>query len=462
MRANNILVSDSYKPSHWLQMPPNTSRMTYYLESRGGRYSATMFAGLQIELLGSLVGQFITPDDIDEAGAFLEQHGEPFNEAGWRLLLSRHNGRLPIRVCAVAEGTVVPTHNVMMTVENTDPDFFWLPSYLETRLLRAVWYPTTVATRSYFCKRVIHRYLHETSESPALELPFKLHDFGARGVSSGESAAIGGCAHLFNFMGSDTMEGIVYAQRFYDAKGMPSFSIPAAEHSTITSWGREREVDAYRNAVNQFAKPGKMFAVVSDSYDLMNVVEKVWGGELKREVEESGATLVVRPDSGHPPTVVLEVVQALARSCGETRNSLGYRVLPKWLRVIQGDGNDSEADIEAILANLKAHGFSASNVAFGMGGGLLQKLDRDTQRFAFKCSEAVVDGKAVKVFKDPKTDPEKRSKAGRMSLVHRGGGYQTVEGDASDSLLVPVFENGAVLKTYTLDEVRKNAGREFA
>ena len=38
-------------------------------------------------------------------------------------------------------------------------------------------------------------------------LPFKLHDFGARGVSSLESAMLGGMAHLVNFRGTDTLTG---------------------------------------------------------------------------------------------------------------------------------------------------------------------------------------------------------------------------------------------------------------
>jgi nicotinamide phosphoribosyltransferase len=462
MRINPILRTDSYKPSHWLQMPPGVTNTYYYLESRGGRYGSTVFFGLQILLKQYLQGQFVSAGDVGEAAAFCEKHGEPFNADGWMHIVEQHAGRLPIRVRAVAEGTVVPTHNVLMSVESTDPECHWLPSWLETMFVRGTWYPTTVATHSYYAKRIIHRYLSETADNPLAELPFKLHDFGARGVSSSESAGIGGCAHLVNFMGSDTMEGISYANHYYGcAGGMAAFSIPAAEHSTITMWGRERELDAYRNMVAQFAKPGKLFACVSDSYDLWNVLENVWGDTLRDEIERSGATLVVRPDSGDPASVVRKTIQTLARKCGASKNMRGYLVLPKWLRVIQGDGINDES-IEEILSTLQAHQFSASNIAFGMGGDLLQKLDRDTQKFAFKCSEATVDGERVRVFKDPVTDPGKRSKAGRLSLVTRDGKVQTVEGELPETMLAPVFENGEILKTFTLDEVRKNAGREFA
>jgi nicotinamide phosphoribosyltransferase len=218
-------------------------------------------------------------------------------------------------------------------------------------------------------------------------------------------------------------------------------------------WGRERELEAYRNMVEQFAKPGALFACVSDSYDLWSTLENVWGGELRDEVEKSGATLVVRPDSGDPAGVVLRTLQILERKVGAPKNLRGYKVLPRWLRVIQGDGIDHES-IEAILGSLRAHQFSASNIAFGMGGALLQKVDRDTQRFAFKCCEATVEGRSVRVFKDPITDHGKRSKSGRLSLILDHGRFTTVEGERPDDCLVTVFEDGNLLRRTTLAEVR--------
>jgi nicotinamide phosphoribosyltransferase len=458
MRTNPILTVDSYKASHFLQYPPNTTGMYSYLESRGGRWGSTVFFGLQY-YLKEYLSQPICRDDIEAADRFFGAHGEPFNKAGWLRVLEKHDGFMPIRIRAVPEGTIVPTNNILMDVESTDAELPWVASWIETQLMR-LWYPITVATQSYYIKKLIWSYLKETSNDAKAELSFKLHDFGGRGVSSGESAAIGGAAHLVNFMGSDTVEGILCANHYYREE-MAAFSIPAAEHSTITMWGRDRELAAYRNMVTQFAKPNALFACVSDSYDLWNVLENVWGGELRDELAASGATLVVRPDSGDPASVVLRCLQTLERKVGTETNLVGFKVLPKWLRVIQGDGINEES-IAEILATLKAHQYSASNIAFGMGGALLQKLDRDTQRFAYKCSSATVDGAEVKVFKDPITDPGKRSKAGRLSLVQRGDKLTTVEGDARDNLLSPVFENGRILRTQTLADVRKIAGREFS
>jgi nicotinamide phosphoribosyltransferase len=464
MRSYNpILNTDSYKPSHWLQMPPGSEYQHSYIESRGGTYDKTVFFGLQA-FLKQYMSVPITLQDIYEAEEFLTQHGEPFNKAGWIRLLEKRNGVYPIRIRAVKEGTVVPIRNVLVTAENTDPEFAWMTSYVETPLLRSVWYPTTVATISFSIKQVIKAYLEETGDPAGL--PFKLHDFGARGVSSFESAGLGGAAHLVNFMGSDTISGIIALQRYYNAKTMPAFSIPASEHSTITSWGRENEIDAYRNMITQFGKPNALFACVSDSYDIINAC-RLWG-TMKDELIASGGTLVVRPDSGHPETVVLEVVRKLDEEFGSTVNAKGYKVL-NTVRVIQGDGIN-EQSIRGILMNLKFAGYSADNVAFGMGGALLQQMNRDTQQFAMKCSAIQVNGKWIDVYKDPVGDAGKKSKRGRLTLIRdrmgKGDRFMTIRieelkayEDTSDwrEVMETVWENGVLLRDQSIDEIRNNA-----
>ena len=296
---NIILRTDSYKASHFLQYPPGTTRLLGYFESRGGLYGETVFFGLQY-LLEEYLSRRVTDADVTEAAAFFAAHGLPFPEEGWRYIARDLDGRLPVRIRAVPEGSVVPVRNALMTVESTDERVPWIVSWLETQLVR-LWYPLTVATLSWHIKRRIFEYLARTSDDPLGELPYKLHDFGARGVSSAESAGIGGMAHLVNFRGSDTVEGVMFARRYYGAE-MAGVSIPAAEHSTVTAWGRERERDAYRNFVERFLGPGKypIAACVSDSYDLWNAIETIWCEDLRDLIEASGSTLVIRPDSGDP------------------------------------------------------------------------------------------------------------------------------------------------------------------
>ena len=461
--AKNILLNtDSYKVSMFKQYPVGTTGVYSYIESRGGQYDSTVFFGLQAFIKEYLL-EPITKEEIDVAEQILTAHGEPFNRIGWEYILDKHNGYLPIVIRAVPEGTMVPTKNVLATIENTDPECFWLTTYLETALLRAVWYPTTVATQSKYIKTIIKDYLEKTGDPTLID--FKLHDFGARGVSSLESAGIGGAAHLVNFMGTDTISGILFAREYYNA-GIAGFSIPAAEHSTITSWGRANEVDAYRNMLKQFGREGSILAVVSDSYDIFNAASKLWGEELKEEVIASGATVVIRPDSGDPETVCGKLVEILGQKFGYTTNAKGYKVLNN-VRLIQGDGVN-ERTIRNILGRFQAYGWSADNIAFGMGGALLQQLDRDTQKFAMKCSAALINGEWVDVQKDPITDSGKKSKKGRVTLWTSGGEYMssidrpntwTDRGTAWSEALVEVFRDGKIVKEYTFDEVRANSNK---
>ena len=433
------------------------------MESRGGRYDRTVFFGLQAFIKEYLLDP-ITQQDIDIADEILTLHGEPFNRAGWQYILDKHNGYLPVVIRAVPEGTVVPVKNVLATIENTDPECFWLTTWLETALLRAIWYPTTVATQSRAIKELILDYLEKTGDPTTID--FKLHDFGARGVSSLESAGVGGAAHLVNFMGTDTISGILFAREYYGA-GIAGFSIPAAEHSTITSWGRDGEVDAYRNMVNQFAKPGAILAVVSDSYDIYNAAEKLWGEELRQQVIDSGATVVIRPDSGDPVEVNRRLIEILDQKFGSTVNAKGFKVLNN-VRLIQGDGVN-ELTIRSILGAFMALGYSADNIAFGMGGALLQQVDRDTQKFAMKCSAAKVNGEWIDVQKDPITDSGKKSKAGRVTLWKSGGDYVSSINPPSGwsdkaigpwtDVLEPVYRNGKLLKEIDFATVRANSNK---
>jgi len=448
---------DSYKASHYLQYPTGTQYVSSYIEARGGEFKHMLFFGLQA-YLKKYLSRAITLAEIDYAQELWQAHGVPFNRAGWLHILRKHKGVLPLRIKAVREGTVLPIKNAVVQVENTDPAVPWLTSYIETALLRAVWYPTTVATLSWSVKQIIGKYLRQTCENPEAELPFKLHDFGARGATSYEAASLGGLAHLVNFQGTDTVSALLAGRAFYGAD-MAGYSIPASEHSTMTAWGRAGETDAYNNMVEQFGGKDKIFAVVSDSYDLFAAVKKIWGGTLKQKVMENGGTLVVRPDSGNPIKVCVDVVESLGDIFGFKINTRGYKVLPAYIRVIQGDGVHA-LSIEAILQRLKKKGWSAENIAFGMGGALLQRdIHRDTMNWAMKANAIKFkdDVEWRDVYKDPVTDPGKTSKRGRQALVVNRGRFKTIRNSElgkARNLLEDVWLDGELLRDQTLDEIR--------
>lgn len=468
MNTHNIILrTDGYKLSQFLQYPPKTTKIFSYGASRGSNYTdRNLFFGLQYYLKANL-SKPITHADIDEARLIVTAYGAPFNEAGWRYIVDKHNGVFPLRIRALAEGTIAPTGTVLYTVENTDPECFWLVSYLESAILRDVWYMTTVATNSRLCKEAILDGLRKTSDTPEEEVSFKLHDFGARGVSSHESAGMGGLAHIVNFSGSDTIEGIMFGMEYYDAP-VSAFGIPASEHSTITSWMRSGEQDAYQNMVDQFAKEGSIFACVSDSYNIYDATRMWATSGMIDQVKEKGATVVIRPDSGDPMQVPIKVIEILMEEVGYTVNSKGFKVLPPHVRVIQGDGINRES-LKVLIQNMIDAGLSLSNLAFGMGGGLLQHVNRDDLKFAQKCSAAQVAGVWRDVYKDPVDSPDKKSLKGRLTVLRHKetGEYRNHVTDdmvpeGFEDAMVTVYDNGIVHKNMlTLNEVRKNADRGF-
>jgi nicotinamide phosphoribosyltransferase len=451
---NLVLDSDSYKYTHYFQTPPGTSSANLYGEARSIKnHPKTMFFGIQGALKRYFVGDVITKEDIDEAEEILNLHISRHSILAFRQLLEHHGGILPIEISAVPEGTLVDNQNVLIQVRETSPDAWWLPGFLETQLLPAIWYPSTVATLSYYILQDIKKYLEETADN--LDgLLFKLHDFGARATTSFWHRCIGGLAHLVNFRGTDTTAALLAGKRYYNSP-CAGFSIPAMEHFTVTSWTKPKELQAYDNMLDQFAKPQETLAIVADSYDLDNAIQNLLGTELKQKIIESGATLVVRPDSGHPVETPVRVVEMLMDKFGYRYNTKGYKIL-NHVRVIQGDGISHKEAI-LIMEMMKNKGMSIDNISFGMGGGLLQKVDRDTEGFTMKCNEVKINDQRYDVFKEA---PGKKSKKGRLALIKVDGKFQTIREDELNgrrNYLRPIFRNGKLLVDEDLEIIRQRA-----
>ncbi len=467
-KENIILLADAYKYSHHKLYIPGTEYIYSYLESRGGKFEETVFYGLQYLLMEYLQGAVITKEKIDEAEAtLLEVFGrnDIFDRSKFEYIIEKHGGRLPVRIKAVPEGTVTSVKNVLMTIENTDPNCFWLTNFLET-LLMQVWYPCTVATLSREIKKVVTQYYSSTASADSFAgIDYVLNDFGFRGASSVESAGWGGSAHLINFAGSDTLIASTYAKRYYNAPVAPGVSIPATEHSIVTLLGEAGELEIFRHVLDTF--PTGIIACVSDSFNILRACKEYWGTELKQQILNRKGTLVIRPDSGDAVQTLLKVFEILMQEFGFTLNEKGYKVLPPQVRVIQGDGI-SYSSIPAIYEALKNAGISAENLVLGMGGALLQRVNRDTQEYALKCSYAQVNGKEINVQKNPlELDANgntrvsfKKSKYGKQVLVKENGVFKSYTQSEAPQLpdeLVTVFENGEIKKQYTFDEIKKRA-----
>lgn len=467
MSKNIILNCDSYKVTHPKQYPEDMTYMHSYIESRGGLYGYVKFFGLQY-YLKEYLSRKITKEMVDEAQEIFSLHQVPFDRSGWDYIVNELNGNLPLRIRAVPEGAVIPNHNVLVTVEATDKNVPWIVSWLEPLILK-VWYPSTVATYSYKTKQIIKYFLDETSDNVESELPFKFHDFGYRGASSDETAGLGGLAHLTNFKGTDNINALEFGRKYYNEK-IAGFSIPAAEHSTIISWGCQYEKEAFENILDKF--PTGLVSIVCDSYNFFNAVENIICKELKDKIKNRDGMIVVRPDSGDAITNILFAMEKLEKAFGVTVNSKGYKVLNK-VRIIQGDSvyEDTTWDI---LKSLMNNGYSAENIALGCGGSLLQgnkhsSINRDTHKFAMKCSCVKVGNKLIDVFKNPITDRGKVSKKGRLDLIKDAdGNYKTMNISYLDmktyhpnTLLKTVFENGKILVDYSLQDVIDNENNYF-
>lgn len=469
--ANFILNADSYKTSHPGMIRSDATGYSSYIEARKVD-DYTIFAGLQPYVIRYLLIE-ITEDDIKQAKAFVDAHIGPgvFNESDWNYILNEYGGKIPVTIRAVKEGLKIPTRNILCDIECYDSRLVWLASYMETSLQRAIWYMSTVATNSHKAKDILKRMLHMTSDKSEA-INFMLHDFGGRGTTCEEQAQLGGAAHLFNFMGSDTMSGILAANAYYMSE-MSAFSVRASEHSIQCAYADDivnGEAEYFEMMLAQ-GVPGSIVSIVADGRDVYRFTEMVVTKYVD-QIIKSGVKIVLRPDSGDPLEVLPKIYDIIEKALTDkdvvakygtliALNSKHYKTLPVWLGVLQGDGVDNEA-MQHILSKLARRGWSSDVIVFGSGGALLQKMNRDTYKFAQKGSAIRIGDDWEDIFKNPITDPGKLSKKGRMNLLYNEstGEYKTVKrddripGDRVNALEV-VYENGEIFRLQTLDEIRE-------
>lgn len=419
---NFILNTDSYKLTHHSMYPHEVQKVYSYLEAReGDGIQNVLWFGLQAILKEYFEGVVVTREMIDEAEAFAKCHfsdQNQFNRKGWERIVNVHGGRLPIEICALPEGYAVPRGTPLMTVENTDPKLPWLTNAVES-LLMHVWYPTTVASLSFDLRTFFNKYVKDGAPQ------FMLHDFGYRGVSSNESARMGGMAHLLSFLGTDTLVGMQAAREYYGVslEGL-AYSVAATEHSIMTQYDQAGEETLIRQLMA--THPNQILSMVADSYDYYQFVKKV----VKNldVAKKYGTKVVIRPDSPTPQHP--NAYQVIQWTLDNT---------PDEINVLWGDGLTAD-EIKAVVHSVKPE--QLKRLIFGMGGGLLQKVNRDTLRFALKCSDVTLeDGSHKDIRKNP-LDQTKASKAGRFNLPL-------------------VFKDGIITSSTTFDTIRQRVSSGF-
>lgn len=455
MGRNLLLYTDSYKQTHWWQYPQDVSYIYSYFEPRKGSfYDEIVWMGIEpyIHEYG-LIGSAFIQEDIDELTQVCNAHfgikNYP-NIDGWEYILRVHNGRLPIRIWALPAGTIVAPGTPCMAIENTDRNVPWLTNFLESVLMHC-WGMTTAATVSYDMFKRIKRYANITGEEVS---PFHVNDFGVRGVPHIGVAELNGIGHLSIFDGTDNLPAIKKIKDIYADHAVYGASVVAAEHSTITAWGKDRECDAYRHIITKADEKFKgnfvIVSLVCDSYDWEYAVDNYFCGDLKDLILNRTGKVVCRPDSGYPPEVTLSVVKKLWDAYGGTITDNGYKLLDPHIGVIYGDHINGEMICE-ILNKLVENGFAVNNVIFGSGGVLLQKYNRDTCNCAIKLSNITLfNGTEIPICK---TTIGKESKSGifELPLVYVNGElvHNDTFKDIRDRLKTMIRFN--VKKTYNLN-----------
>lgn len=470
------VLTDSYKAGHFL-MYPDCQKMVAYGEFRSpyplqlktekDKDTRFVFYGMRY-MLENYIAVPWTEDDVNKADLFYKTHNAGFSQYPYpkdlfMKFVKENKGYFPVKIEALPEGTVANVHVPVYQI-TAEKEYARLITFLET-ILTQVWYPSTVATLSRRCKDVI-KNAFDTSVDEELHwlLDSRLHDFGMRGCTTVEQTVLGGVAHLLNFGGSDTMSACYYAQ-FHLNGGKPvGSSIPATEHSVMTSWPNEKM--AIDNMINKFGGPNAVFAVVMDSYDYNNALFNVLP-QCAQNHKEKGGLMVLRPDSGDPVECIRDAMKAGESAFGCTVNKKGFKVL-NGIAAIQGDGINIEVIIQILDAVLK-DGYSAQNVAFGMGGGLLQKVNRDTMAFATKlCYTVDEKGEEHQIMKRPKTDTGKTSLPGRLKVLRNAQNgaldvYPLEYKDDRANELVVVYDSGPVKIDHPMfSDLKKKIDEDWA
>lgn len=379
-------------------------------------------------------------------------------------------GHLPLRFCAVPEGTLVPIRVPSFTVENTAPEFFWLTNYIETGLSAGYWQASTSATIAHEYRKVLAAAAERTG-APIEAVDWQCHDFSYRGMSSHETAAASGAAHLLSFTGTDSLVALDWIDRYYGGHYLAG-SVAATEHSVMcTGIATSGELETFERLLDLY--PSGIVSVVSDTFDLWRVLTE-YLPKLNDKIMSRDGKLVIRPDSGDPLKILCGDPQAAAGSpahrgvvrllldqFGGAENDAGFMELDPCVGVIYGDSITIER-ANAITAKLALMGFASTSVVFGVGSYTYQHNTRDTFGSAMKATWAEVDGKGVDLFKNPVTDDgTKRSATGRLAVLpsgpggalelhERAGGYQQ-----QHSVLQPVWADGKFIERQTFADVRE-------
>ena len=474
-----LLLTDGYKTGHHQQYPKGTEEVYSNWTPRSNKY-APKGCDKVVSFGQQYVFQWL--HDYFQDNFFSKPKAQVCNELKEELSLylgtdydvthyeELHNLQyLPIKVKSLPEGVEVPIRVPMVTVVNTDKNFYWITNFLETILSTMLWQPMTSATIALRYKRIFKDWTLKTDKENLGFIDFQGHDFSMRGMGGLQSAISSGMGHGAVFLGSDTLPVISTLRKYYKAKGFVVGSVNATEHSVMCAGTKDDEIGTFRALMDTY--PNGILSVVSDTWDLWKVLTE-YLPQLKEEVLSRDGKLVIRPDSGDPVDIICGeantlsanapkdkgVVELLWDIFGGTVNAQGFKVLDSHIGAIYGDSITTER-AEDICKRLSDKGFATTNVVLGIGSFTYQFNTRDTFGFAMKATSVVVNGKRREIFKDPITDDGvKKSAKGLVKVDKVNGEYvladQVTPAQENEGELQVIYENGKFVNPVTLEEIR--------
>lgn len=428
-------------------------------------------------------------------------------------------GHLPLRILGVPEGTLLPIGIPDHVIMNTDPDFAWLPQFIEDQWSAMNWLPSTSATTAFYRRQLLKPYVEITHGKGDNALDHMCGDFSLRGHTSLEAGYISGAAHALSFDRTATIGSNLLLEKYYGAdliNDPPMMGTPSLEHSVVEQGvarqklrivGGELTEDeqyyVYKAMMDNWdinliaemlflyhlltkVQPKGIMTYVSDTYDYWGVVSKVVP-LLKEVILNRDGCLSIRPDSGNPVKIICGdpeaepgtpefdgTIRILAETFGTNRNEQGFRKLNSHIAMIYGDAITPE--ITKKVGDWCIHNeYDITNICFGIGAYTYQYVTRDTRGYAIKATACRIDGREMPIYKMPKTDPGKKSPRGCVSIHYKNGEYTLIDGlsyeesvEDIDNIMLVKFEDGVffncedfgAIKTRLRDEEEIDKGRD--
>lgn len=495
-----ILFADWYKPSHISMyskkseivqdnMTPRSSKHFQHFSDNDQR---VMSAGLQGFIKWFLIDhfnrEFFGRPKEDAIGEFKETCDlaiGPDMVETWGFEKLHDLGYLPVEIRALPEGTLSPVQVPLFTIQNTHPDFYWLPNYLESVISSENWKTVTTATVFWQYRKLAEFWAQKTCDNN-LHVPFQIHCFAYRGQAGTHDAAQSEFGQLMNSQGTDTIPAILYANRYYGMKGkFVAGSIPASEHSVATTnigfiVGRLKtenpdlslddarflaEVEFLCHYITEMFPKG-FVSYVADSYDFWAIITKA-AAILKPEIMARDGRVVFRPDSGIPEHIIAGYrVESFKDWQTMQTSSVAFDT-----EVIYLEDRDKYYDItgeRSINASIQDYYEIPRHVAIGAVESLWDIFGGELNSKGYKVLDThvgLIYGDSITVSRAKEIFERLEAKGFASSNIVYGVGSYTTQYTTRDSLGMAVKATGAVIdgqQIMVVKEPKTDLGKKSA